>query len=89
MSGVADRVLTTVNAPYATALTAQQLARCISGGKITKESLGPTFSFFTEVAPRTQKRFVEEMKLDPKAVAAVARDFSAKAGYRLALAAQA
>lgn len=86
MSRIADRVLTTVCAPYGAKLTAHQLALCISGGEIGEDCLGPTFSFFTEVSPQTQKQFIEEMNLDPKAVSSVARDFSAKAGYELALA---
>ena len=86
MANVAAKVLSTVNAPYGANLDAHQLAACIANPDDAEKFIGPAFSFFSEVTPKLQKRFVAEMGLDPMAVKAVAGMFSAKAGYKLTLA---
>jgi hypothetical protein len=86
MSIVAVKVLSTVNAPYGTALSAEQLAFKISD-LASAEYFDPSaFSFFSEVDEGLQNSFLVEMHVDPMIVSEVARKFSALAGYQLPLA---
>ncbi|PVH29013.1 hypothetical protein [Pararhodobacter oceanensis] len=87
MLPTASIVLATVNAPYGAQLSAGQLAACISGLEASKATLGPVFSFFSEVAPQLQKAFIEEMNLPYDKVQAVAKNLQASCPYKLALAA--
>ncbi|WP_439816710.1 hypothetical protein [Zavarzinia sp. CC-PAN008] len=79
-------VLTTVNAPYRTAVSAEVLAGCISSVAASSAALGPTFSFFSEVPLTRQLAFIEAMKLDPTKVRGVARHFAGLSGHPLPLA---
>ena len=84
---IVSKVLTTVNAPYGTVLTAEQLGdRIVSLGSVTDYDCS-AFAFFTDVSPALQIAFVEMMELDAEAVTEVANGFAALAGYDLALAA--
>ena len=86
MSIVAVKVLSTVNAPYGTALSAEQLASKISD-PASAEAFDPSaFSFYSEVDEDLQNSFLNEMHIDQKIASDVARKFSALAGYTLPLA---
>lgn len=86
MSIVALSVLSTVNAPYGTALSAGELARKLSDHGSVACFDASVFSFLSEVDEGLQKAFVNEMHLDPAVVVDQARKFSALAGYTLPLA---
>lgn len=80
-------VLTTVNAPYGTALTAEQLAdKLINLSSVANYDCS-AFAFFTDVSPALQASFLEAMNLDVSTVGTVAKGFAELAGYDLALAA--
>lgn len=87
MKTVVEKVLATVNAPYGANISAHQLALCIADFETAKVFMGPAFSFFSEVSPQNQHLFIEEMDINPKEAAAVAKLFSENAGYALPLAA--
>ncbi|AWI62372.1 hypothetical protein AB395_00006749 (plasmid) [Sinorhizobium fredii CCBAU 45436] len=86
MSIVAVKVLSTVNAPYGTALSAEQLASKISDPASAVDFDPSAFSFFSEVNEDLQNSFLDEMHVDPSIAANLAREFSALAGYLLPLA---
>ncbi|WP_164897382.1 hypothetical protein [Sinorhizobium medicae] len=87
MSVVAGKVLSTVNAPYGTTLSAEQLASKISDPASAAVSFDPSaFSFFSEVDESIQISFLDEMHVDPTAASDLARKFSLLAGYPLPLA---
>ena len=87
MSSVAIKVLSTVNAPYGTNLSAEQLAAKISD-PASVENLDPSaFSFYSEVDEGLQNSFLNEMHIDRSEASEIARKFSALAGYSMALAA--
>lgn len=79
-------VLSTVNAPYGTRLTAQELADLISSRDSATSGDASAFAFFSEVSEELQIAFVEEMGLDMDSVKYVAVLYSDMAGYPLALA---
>ncbi|MGK9264168.1 hypothetical protein KXS15_24905 [Sinorhizobium meliloti] len=86
MSIVAVKVLCTVNAPYGTAFSAEQLASKISDPASAVSFDPSAFSFFSEVDEKLQILFLDEMQVDPTAASDLARKFSALAGYPLPLA---
>ena len=87
MSSVAVKVLSTVNAPYGTNLSADQLAAKISD-PVSVENFDPSaFSFYSEVDAGLQSSFLDEMHIDHSAASEIAQKFSALAGYSMALAA--
>ncbi|NTF18157.1 hypothetical protein G6L37_07040 [Agrobacterium rubi] len=85
-SAVAIRVLCTVNAPYGTHLSAQELARLISDTDSAMNGDASAFAFFTEVSEPLQIAFIEEMGLDRMKVRDVAAWFADLVGYPLPLA---
>lgn len=87
MMDVAIQVLTTVNAPYGTNLSAHQLAAMIADPKSASDYNAPVFAFFSEVSAALQKQFIEHMMVDKTRVAKVAGQFSELSGYTLPLAA--
>jgi hypothetical protein len=87
MSAVVSRVLGTVNAPYGANVSARQLASSIADLEVMKKAMGPTFAFFTEVAPDLQTAFIVEMGVDPMRARIVAKRLAAKCPYPIALAA--
>ena len=86
MSIVALAVLSTVNAPYGTNLSAEQLAAKIADPQSADQYDAAAFSFFSEVAEDLQLSFLDEMHVDPVAASTVARKFAALAGYEMPLA---
>lgn len=86
MSIVTLAVLSTVNAPYGTDLSAEQLAAKIADPKSADDYDPSAFSFFSEVAEDLQHSFLEEMDVDPVAASTVARKFAEMAGYEMPLA---
>ncbi|WOS65827.1 hypothetical protein [Sinorhizobium fredii] len=86
MSIVAVKVLATVNAPYGTTLSAEQLASKISDPDSALSFDASAFSFFSEVDENLQVLFLDEMHVDQTIASDLAHKFSALAGYPLALA---
>ncbi|AVA25699.1 hypothetical protein ACXHXG_24115 [Rhizobium sp. LEGMi198b] len=86
MSIVAVKVLSTVNAPYGTALSAEQLASKISDPASADYFDPSAFSFFSEVDEGLQNLFLDEMHIDRVIASDLARKFSVLAGYTLPLA---
>ena len=87
MAHAASKILGTVNAPYGANLSACQLADSISDVEVAQASMGPVFSFFSEVAPELQKSFVAEMGLPVTKVRGVAEYLQASCPFKLAFAA--
>ena len=87
MQSVAAKVLSTVNAPYGTTLSAEQLAHKISDPESVKKFDASAFAFYSEVDKQLQESFLVEMKIDQATASTMARKFSKLAGYKLALAA--
>jgi len=86
MSSVAAKVMSTVSAPYGVLLTAAQLAEKIADVKSADSYDCSVFAFLSEVSPKLQKSFIDEMGVNKDAVAEVAGKFSDLAGYKLPLA---
>lgn len=86
MSEISIKVLATVNAPYGTTLSAEQLASKISDPASADQFDPSAFSFFSEVEEGLQNSFLDEMQIDPAIASGVARKFSVLAGYTLPLA---
>jgi len=86
MSKVTAQVLATVNGPYRTRQSAQQLAALIADPSSALTHNAAAFAFFSEIAPAIQLAFIAEMDVDVAKVTAVARQFSGMAGYPLPLA---
>jgi len=87
MSNVAIKVLSTVNAPYGTNLSAEQLASKISDFASVENFDASAFSFYSEVKADFQRQFLDEMEIDHGAASEIAQKFSHLAGYHPALAA--
>ena len=85
MSSVAIKVLATVNAPYGTNLSAEQLASKISDISSVENFDASAFSFYSDVKADLQQQFLVEMKIDLGAASQIAQEFSQLAGYSLAL----
>ncbi|MDR6192597.1 hypothetical protein QE372_004931 [Agrobacterium pusense] len=86
MSSVAIKVLSTVNAPYGTNLSAEQFASKISDFVNGENFDASAFSFYSEVKADLQHQFLDEMEIDHSAASEVTEKFSKLAGYPLALA---
>ncbi len=86
MSKLTAQVLATVNGPYRTKQSAQQLATLITDPSSAQAHNAAAFAFFSEIAPAVQLAFIAEMNVDEARVKAVARQFSDMAGYPLPLA---
>ncbi|WP_412507463.1 hypothetical protein [Roseovarius sp. SYSU LYC5161] len=78
-------VLTTVSAPYGVTVTAAQLAEKIVNPKSADEYDAVAFSFFSDVSPNLQKKFIKQMGVNADSAAKVANKFSKLAGFKLAL----
>ena len=87
MTPLASKILSTVNAPYGTSLSACQLAACISDLGEMQKAFGPTFAFYTEVKPEDQLAFIKEMDVCKKGTKTVAQHIADKVPYPIALAA--
>lgn len=87
MSSVAFKVLSTVNAPYGTNLSAEQLASKIFDFASVENFDASAFSFYSEVKVELQHLFLDEMEIDYGTASEIAKKFSQLAGYPLALAA--
>lgn len=87
MSSVVLKVLSTVNAPYGTNLSAAQLASKISDIASVESFDASAFSFYSDVNVDLQNQFLDEMHIDHAAASVIAKKFSLLAGYPLALAA--
>lgn len=86
MSSVTAKVMSTVSAPYGVLLTAAQLAEKIADINSADSYDCSVFAFLSEVPPKLQQSFIDEMEVSKDAVAEVARKFSDLAGYKLHLA---
>jgi hypothetical protein len=80
-------VLATVNAPYSTKLTAQELAHCLLDPAAAKDMPGHMSSFFGEVKPELQLEFASLFGIAPSQVMAAAKAFSNYSGELYPLAA--
>jgi hypothetical protein len=88
MSSVTIQVLTTVDAPYGTGLSAPQLADLVvTDPKSASEISAAAFSFFLEVPLATQKKFLKAMGVDEAKASKVADHISKLSGYEMPLAA--
>ena len=87
MTNVSTQVLTTVNAPYGTNVSAHQLAVMLADPKSVNDFSAPVFAFFSEVPVGVQKEFLKSMGVDEMQVCKVASQFSKFSGYTLPLAA--
>lgn len=88
MSLVVSMVLTSVTAPYGVKVSARELADRLQDPASAAVFDAPTFAFFSEVSPRLQAAFIEEMGVSKADAAVVAALFSVAAGYELPLAAR-
>jgi len=86
MTSVASKVMSTVSAPYGVLVTAAQLADKIADLKSADAYDCSVFAFLSEVSPKLQLSFIDEMGVNKNDVALVARKFSELAGYQLPLA---
>ncbi|SFB48015.1 hypothetical protein SAMN03159496_04101 [Rhizobium sp. NFR07] len=87
MSNISLSILSTVNAPYGTSLSAEQLALKISDLASVDGFDAAAFAFYSEVDCDLQNQFLYEMNIDHLVASKVAQGFSNLAGYPLALAA--
>ena len=86
MASVAAKVMSTISAPYGVLVTAEELAEKIADIKSAESCNCSVFAFLSEVSPKLQHSFIDEMNVSKDAVTAVARKFSDLAGYKLPLA---
>lgn len=86
MSFVSLTVLATVNAPYGTSLSAEQLASKLTDTASADNYDVSAFAFFSDVGQDLQHLFLDEMHISMADVSAVAQRFSDMAGYELPLA---
>ncbi|TKD15620.1 hypothetical protein FBT96_16150 [Rhodobacter capsulatus] len=86
MASVAAKVMSTVSAPYGVLVTAAELAAKIADIKSAESCDCSVFAFLSEVSPKLQQSFIDEMNVSRDAVIAVAKKFSDLAGYELPLA---
>jgi hypothetical protein len=80
-------VLTTINAPYAKQLTAQELVRCLQDRAAAQALPGHMSSFFGEVEPELQLAFADLFGISRSQLVAAAKAFSAYSGEQYPLAA--
>ena len=86
MTSVAAKVMSTVSAPYGVLVTATQLADKIADIKSADSYDCSVFAFLSEVSPKLQQSFIDEMGVSKDAVTQVAKKFSVLAGFQLPLA---
>ena len=86
MASVAAKVMSTVSAPYGVLVTADQLAEKIADVKSADSCDCSVFAFLSEVSPKLQQSFIDEMGVSKDAVTQVAKKFSVLAGFQLPLA---
>ena len=86
MTSVAAKVMSTVSAPYGVLVTATQLAEKIADLKSADSYDCSVFAFLSEVSPKLQQSFIDEMGVSKDAVTQVAKKFSVLAGFQLPLA---
>lgn len=86
MASVTTKVMSTVSAPYGVLLTAERLAEKIADIKSADSCDCSVFAFLSEVSPKLQQAFIDEMGVSMDAVVKVAGKFSDLAGYKLPLA---
>ena len=86
MASVAAKVMSTVSAPYGVLVTATQLAEKIADSKSVDAFDCSVFTFLSEVSPKLQQSFIDEMGVSKDAVTQVAKKFSVLAGFQLPLA---
>lgn len=87
MTQLASKILGTVNAPYGANVSACELAAGISDITAAQATMGPVFSFFSEIDPKLQQSFIDEMHLPLAKVQKVAKFIQASCPFPLALAA--
>jgi hypothetical protein len=80
-------VLSTVNAPHSTKLTARQLADCLLDQEKARAMPGHMSVFFGEVDPALQLDFASQFGIAKAALAASAKAFGAYSGQSYPLAA--
>ena len=86
MASVTAKVMSTVSAPYGVLVTSTQLAEKIADSKSVDTFDCSVFAFLSEVSPKLQQSFIDEMGVSKDAVVVVAKKFSELAGYKLPLA---
>ena len=86
MASVAAKVMSTVSAPYGVLVTSTQLAEKIADSKSVDTFDCSVFAFLSEVSPKLQQSFIDEMGVSKDAVTQVAKKFSVLAGFQLPLA---
>ena len=86
MTFVTMTVLATVNAPYGTSLSAEQLTSKIVDPASAEYYEASAFAFFSEVCESLQHSFLDEMHVNLTDAFVVAQRFSDMAGYELPLA---
>ncbi|SPL62607.1 hypothetical protein [Ochrobactrum soli] len=86
MTFVAMTVLATVNAPYGTSLSAEQLASKLADPVSANDFDVSAFAFFSDVSEDLQHSFLNEMHINLADATVVAQKFSDMAGYELPLA---
>ena len=86
MTSVAAKVMSTVSAPYGVLVTAAQLAEKLTDIKSADSYDCSVFAFLSEVSPKLQQSFIDEMGVSKDAVTQVAKKFSVLAGFQLPLA---
>lgn len=82
-SSAVAMVLGTVNAPFAVAVSAPDLAAKIQDPSSAEHFDAWAFAFLWEVSPRLQAAFIEAMGVNKAKAAHVAEALSAVAGYAL------
>ena len=80
-------VLTTVNAPYSTPLSAKELANCLLNPAAALTVPGHMSSFFGEVEPALQEDFASLCGISKPQLVAAAKAFSEQSGEPYPLAA--
>jgi len=86
MASVTAKVMSTVSAPYGVLVTPAQLAEKLADIKSVDSYDCSVFAFLSEVSPKLQQSFIDEMGVSKDAVTVVAKKFSELAGYKLPLA---
>ena len=84
MSSTTSKVLATVNASYATWVTATELASKIADKDSVTLCDCHVFTFLSEVPATLLQVFIEEMGVGKDAVLSVAKGFSEIAGFNMA-----
>jgi hypothetical protein len=80
-------VLTTINAPHARQLSAQELAACLRDEVAAKAVPGHMSAFFGEVDPTLQLDFARQFGISRSELAASAKAFAAYSGESYSLSA--